>query len=241
MKLRLGLFNKDIAYRFGIKPFVVSRIFRNWIKVLAKELLFLIIWPEKTALRKNMLRCFKKHQKCICIIDCTEIYIQRPLNLNSRVQTWSNYKNTNTIKYLVEMNPAGPVSFLSEGWGGRVSVKKITMKSGFLDKLEHGDMILADRGFTIERELSMKGATLAIPDFTHGKTQMLTASVEKSRRISNIRIHIEIVIGRLRTFRVLNQIIPISQVDLLDDIMVVVCALVNFNESVVNSKRFLYI
>ena len=40
----------------------------------------------------------------------------------------SNYKHSNTIKYLIGITPAGAVSSLSHGWGGRVS-KEITLKS----------------------------------------------------------------------------------------------------------------
>ena len=73
---------------------------------------------------------------------CSEIKIERSFNLNSRAQTWSSYKHSNTIKYLIGITPAGVVSFLS---GGRVSDKEITLKSRFLDYLQHGDCILADR------------------------------------------------------------------------------------------------
>ena len=57
------------------------------------------------------------------------------------------------------------LSFLSKCWGGRVSDKEITDKSGFYDKLEYGDLVLADRGFLIQ-ELAVRGASLAIPAFT---------------------------------------------------------------------------
>ena len=53
----------------------VSRIFRSWLPILAEYLQYLIVWPEKEAL----------------------FFIELPLNLNARTQTWSDYKNHNTI------------------------------------------------------------------------------------------------------------------------------------------------
>lgn len=94
--------------------------------------------------------------------DCTEIFIERPTNLTARARTWSNYKHDNTAKYLVGITPAGAVSFLSKGRGGRVSDKQMTLESGLLDLLEPRDEILADRGFLIRDELAAYGATLRI-------------------------------------------------------------------------------
>ena len=194
----------------------------------------LVYWPEKSALRKNLPSCFKKkYSKCVCIIDCTEVFIQRPFSLNARAKTWSNYKNTNTIKYLIACAPSGAISFVSEGWGGRVSDKEITIKSGFLDLIENGDQVLADRGFTIAEELAYKGGILVIPAFTKGKKQLQPREVDTSRQIANVRIHIERVIGRMRKFNIINTNIPISQVDLLDDVMCCIAGLVNLNNKIV--------
>ena len=93
-------------------------------------------------------------------MDCTEIYIERPLSLAARAQTYSTYKSRNTIKYLIGITPDAAVSFLSSGWGGRASNKLITIESGFLDKVSYGDCILADRGFVVEEELATRGAVL---------------------------------------------------------------------------------
>ena len=233
IKLKLGLMNTDIAYRFNIRPQRLSAIYRTWLPIVANKLSCFIIWPERQALRKFLPSCFRKYKNCCSIIDCTEIFIQRPLNLNARAQTWSNYKNTNTIKYLVSCTPAGAVSFLSEGWGGRVSDKEITINCGFLEYLQQGDLVLADRGFQLDQEFATHGAILKVPAFTKGKTQMSGADVDRSRQIANVRIHIERVIGRLRKFNILNTTIPISQVDLLDDALVAICGLVNLNKSVI--------
>ena len=77
-------------------------------------------------------------------------------------------------------------------------------------------------------------ATLTIPHFTQGKSQMSAKEVEKSRKISNVRIHVELVIGRLKDFRIMQSVIPITQVALLDNVMIFIAALVNLNDSVVS-------
>ena len=92
------------------------------------------------------------------------------------------------------LGAAGAITFMSEGWGGRVSDKQITAESGFYDLLEVNDEILADRGFTIRDNLAMRGAW--IPHFTKGKKQLSAREVDTSRRLSNVRIHIERIIGR---------------------------------------------
>ena len=87
MKLKLGLLHTDLAFRFGLELCDVSRIYSKWVKALSRAMKFLIIWPDRQALRKNLPRCFKNYKNCVCIIDCSEIKIERSFNLNSRPQT----------------------------------------------------------------------------------------------------------------------------------------------------------
>ncbi|XP_065153661.1 uncharacterized protein [Paramisgurnus dabryanus] len=238
MKLRMGLSNTDLAYRFHVTPSTVSNIYRMWISVMSVVLKPLIKWPNKGAILKNMPKMFKRHfKKCRCIIDCTEIFIARPSNLTARAQTWSNYKHNNTVKYLIAITPAGAISFLSPGWGGRVSDKQITKESGFLELLEPMDEVLADRGFLIRDELAAIGATLRIPHFTKGKKQLSAGEVDTSRQLSRVRIHVERVIGRWKNFKILQTVIPVSQVDMLDDVVIVCAALTNLCKSVVPKGR----
>ena len=135
---------------------------------------------------------------------------------------------------MIGISPAGAVTFLSHGWGGRISDKQLTIESGFLDLLTFGDSILADRGFLIAEEVATRGAVLAILSFTRGKSQMPVKDVDESRKIDHVHIYVERVIGRIKTFKILNSPIPISQIDLLNDVIIVVSVLVNLNKSVVS-------
>ena len=149
-------------------------------------------------------------------------------------QIFSNYKSRNTIKHLVGITQSGSASFLSAGSGGRASDKEITLNSGFLDKVTFGDCVLTDRGFLIEEKLATRGAVLRVPAFTRGKVQMSAKDVDMSRQIAHVQIHVEQVIGQLKKFHILNSVIPISQVDLTDDIMIVSSGIINLSPSDVN-------
>ena len=143
-----------------------------------------------------------------------------------RALTWSNYKHHNTVKILVGISPTGAVSFISNAFGGRASDKLITQKSGFLNNLEYGDQVLADRGFLIQEELVSRGATLAIPSFTKGVKQLSMKNVEESRRLARVQIHVERMMERLKNFKILAGILPLSLVPRIDNI-VMICAAVS--------------
>ena len=109
------------------------------------------------------------------------------------------------------------------------------MHSGFLKFLQHGELILADRGFNNAETLAIHGAILKILHFTKVESQMSGKEVDNSRKVSNVKIHVERVTGRIRKFQILQSTIPILQVHLLDNIISVIAALVNINNSVVSN------
>ena len=243
MRLRLNLSGQDLAYRFRVHQSTVSRNFEFVVQLLYSKLKPLIIWPDRDLLRKTMPMVFRKHHpNCVVIIDCFEIFMNRPTNLLARAQTYSQYKHHNTVKYLIGITPQGSVSYISDGWGGRTSDKFLTEHCSLLSYLVPGDLILADRGFDISDSVSSHFSTLKIPAFTKGKSQLPAIEVEQTRKIANVRIHVERVIGNIRKkYSLLSETQPIDFVTssdgsktLLDKMVYVCCALNNMCDSVIS-------
>ncbi|XP_060085335.1 uncharacterized protein LOC132564721 [Ylistrum balloti] len=213
IRLKLAFPCLYLADIFQVAPSTISKVFLNCLNVMFVKLKPLVYWPQREEIQLTMPMEFRKHfgLRVAAIIDCFEIFIERPSGLKARAETWSNYKHHNTAKYLIAITPQGNISFISDGYGGRASDKIITNTSGFLEKLLHGDIILADRGFDIAESIAQAGCELKIPAFTKGKPQLSALDVENTRKLAHVRIHVERVIGLLRNkFEILHKTIPID-------------------------------
>lgn len=150
------------------------------------------------------------------VLDCFEVFVERPSSKLPKAQTWSHSKHRNKVKHLIGIAPQGVITFISKGCGGRTSV--LTKSCGILDNLQTGDSVLADRGFTIADMVGMYSARLEIPEFTRGKAKLSACEVEQIRKLENVRIHVERVIGLLRKkYAILSSAIPIDLVNNKND------------------------
>lgn len=235
---------------FRISKTSCWEIFWKWTDLLYHKTKFLIKYPDRENIFKTIPPVFReKYPRLTGIIDCFEIFIEQPHNLKARAKTYSNYKKHCTVKFLICCTPCGAVSFLSDAYGGRASDVTIVRESGFISRNYHfpGDQLLADRGFTLYEDFATQcGAELVVPAFTKGRDQLPAQEVEGSRKISNIRIHIERVIGLLKNrFNILQGTITHQLVKSIKDEsedaaianidkLVNVCAvLVNLGDSIV--------
>ena len=231
VRVRLGLVEQDLAYRFGVSQSTVSRITCTWINLLFVKLKELPLWPPRELVKARMPQQFKeKYPTTRVILDATEIYIERPHLPELQQMTFSNYKNCNTFKALVGISPDGVVTFVSSLFPGSISDKSLTRKSGVLELLEEGDSVMADRGFDIEEDLLLKGVHLNIPPFLRGKSQLSERELVTTRRIASLWIHVERAMERIKNFHIFDKILPISLTDIADRIFFVCCVLTNFQE-----------
>ena len=75
-----------------------------------------------------------------------------------------------------------------------------------------------------------------MPPFTKGQQQFTKEKVRLGQAIGKARIHVERAIERVKRFRIINSAIPLTMIDILDDIMVVCAALTNLMPPLIRRK-----
>ena len=87
------------------------------------------------------------------------------------------------MKSLIGITPNGVVSFTSELYCGSISDPDIVKRSGYLQHIQRGDCVMADKGFTIRDELAAVGGHLVLPHFLSGKSSFLKRRQRITRKL----------------------------------------------------------
>ena len=236
MKLRKNYTNLHLAQLFNCSTSTVSNVIITFIHVL-HEILFKDIVGVVPSREKNQLSLpasFQKFKNCRMIIDCTDIKIAAPHQMDEQKQTYSAYRGMHSFKLLLGVAPNGVITYCSNLFPGSVSDKAIVQESGILSHFKSGDLILADKGFLIS-DILPEGVSVNIPPFlNNGK--FTESEVLLTRSIARNRIHVERANARLKDFQILNFIPPYLRS--YADVVVQVCAvLVNLQEPLINEIR----
>jgi hypothetical protein len=136
------------------------------------------------------------------------------------------------VKYLVNVTPDGFISFVSKGYGGRLSDVSQCQCSGFLQTLAPGRSLMADRGFKhLEPLLDQQNVKLVRPPSIVNKQAMSAQDCDLTRKVAAARIHVERLIERLRKYAFVapHSTVPISMVPLLDHAVIIAAGLTNLS------------
>ena len=74
-----------------------------------------------------------------------------------------------------------------------------------------------------------------MPPFLENKKEFTKKETEDTYSIARVRIHVERIMQRLRTFNILNKI-PANLFSSIDDIIHIVCVLVNLQPPIIVDK-----
>ena len=69
--------------------------------------------------------------------------------------------------------------------------------------------MVVDKVFDISDDLPDR-ICLKVPPFLRAKEQLSIAEEMDTRKIASVRIHVKCAISRIKTFRILNSVFPIS-------------------------------
>lgn len=237
-KLKLNISFACLAVMFNFSPSSCTKYFYTVLHLLALALKPVVFWPTKDAIMANMTKCFEKYKNTRVVLDCTEVKVQKCKCLKCRIRTYSHYKGTHTFKFLIGITPAGTISFVSSAYGGRATDKAIFLKENILDKCDPYDAIMVDKGFMIENECAEKYVKLIRPPFLKKQQQFSKEEAEQTADIARARVHVERAIQRIKLFSILNDQIEWYIIPHINDIINVVCALVNLSPPILAGSKF---
>ncbi len=236
VKMKQGFQNEHLAQLFGVSDTLVSRVFSTWVTFLSSELRELFEMKDSD---DDVAECFKDFPDLKIVVDCTEQQVERSSDLQGRKEFWSNYKQRDTIKWMIGLSKNLTVNYISCGYGGRASDKLICTESETMkENLPPGSSVMADRGFLVTDELKRLGVTCIMPVFKgRGRSQMTAEELAKSEWIAKARIHIERIIQRVRTFHILDAVARLSMKDIYDQIFTSAAYLCNFQMPIIKATR----
>lgn len=239
MKLKMAMKFNILSFLFKISAPTCKRIFIEYVHYLSNILKSCIHWPSAEECQQNMPSCFSSFTDVRVVLDCFEIPIEKPKCLCCRIRTYSHYKGRQTIKIMTGVSPAGLITFVSKSYGGRSSDKAIFVQSKLINKLEpRKDSLMVDKGFLIEDICRDYFIKVIRPYFLKKKKQFSESESKKNILISKARVHIERVNQRIKIFSILNTPMANSIIPLIDDIIVIICAMVNLQAPILAESRF---
>lgn len=239
MKLKLGISYSSLAVLFCVNRTTASRHFNSILRSLSTATQKWIYRPPSSVIQARLPDSFKLHYpRCSMIIDCTEVRTEQPSTVEQQRALYSHYKGSYTVKFLIAITPCGTICFHSEAHGGRCSDAFITVNSGFLDLVQPGDTILADKGFPgIQAGLDEAEAVLVMPPFLHGQGQFTESEVQQTYHIAQVRIHVERMIQRIKLFNILNVQVPTELLPAMSDVVHMCCILANLQPPILKPNE----
>ena len=233
VRLKTGLTEEILAVIFRSSQSSISRIIVMMTELIYNKVSNINIWPTKEQNKYYMPYLFQLNfPNCRIIVDSTEFEIQKPSDPKIQQLTFSNYKNRNTIKCLIGIVPSGAISLISDTWGGAVS-DRFFLKSNILELLEPGDVVLADRGFTVRKELKAKGCKLYTPHFLKDKIQFNLVECKDNKKISRHRVHVERAIVRIKNFKFFSHKINILSLHSISQLIYIIAFFSNFGNPLI--------
>ena len=172
----------------------------------------------------HMPSCFRKFKGIRVIIDCSEFFVQKASHFARHGNVLQLQKPFN-LQMFDWCCPKWCHHITFEGSISDTEIVKVVFLTN-----KPGGLIMADQGFTIQDILMNKKVDLSIPPFLNGRAHFTATEQINTRQIARVRIH---AVGRLKNYRMLRNVIPLSLQPVFSQMVFVAGCLVNFQEPIV--------
>ncbi|XP_024887392.1 uncharacterized protein LOC112464568 isoform X1 [Temnothorax curvispinosus] len=223
IKLKQNASYSFLGIMFGCTAKHCQRVFYEMIKILSKCLKVAISWPSKEEIAKKLPPCFEDFKDVRVVVDCTEVFIQKPAKFCCQLSTYK------TCKIMTGVTPAGNISYVSRPYGGRVSDTVIFEQSNLINLLQPDDAVMVDEEILIDKVCELNRFKCIRPSFLKDK-QLTKAELILTCKIAAARVHVERSYQRIKAFKIVSSKMP--TVPILGDIFVVICATINMSLSI---------
>jgi hypothetical protein len=168
------------------------------------------------------------------IIDAHEQEMEVPSDPMARRSTWSSYKHRNTGKFIGEISANGAAVAAQGPWGGNTGDRSATRSANVLKRARKGNSSLADKGFMMHADYAeVLHELITPPKAYHGQLSFTVDETLLTSAVARERALVERVFERAQNWKILHNIIKISECDLAGSVFFVCMMMTNYEPPIV--------
>ncbi|XP_055626909.1 uncharacterized protein LOC129768977 isoform X2 [Toxorhynchites rutilus septentrionalis] len=239
-KMKTNISVRCLGTLFNLHYQTVSAVIHRTVPLLKMMCTALIPWPTQGEIHRNMPHFFRPDfTDVVAVLDCMEIPIKKPKCLHCRINAYSHCKGHETAKYLITVTPGGTISYVSRGYGGRASENQIVVEENMLGKFRMGEALMADDRFSIESECAPYGVKLVRPPFLTARRYQFNGkdAREGVSIAAAYTLYVKRAMQRIKMFEIFNNEIDPRFLPFLDDMIYIVCGIVNISKPFLLNMR----
>ncbi|XP_053391975.1 uncharacterized protein LOC128554692 [Mercenaria mercenaria] len=247
-KLRTGLANKLLSVMFKLKVSQIQRAVHSARCALLSHFVpynlgFSHITHDEfcekhtTSTASTLFKSSQNANEAVIVLDGTYIYIQKSADYLFQRKSYSCHKNRPLVKPMMIVGSDGYIltvlgPYYANGNNNDANIMKHVFDvndENISSWLRDDDIIIVDRGFRDAiKFLEDLGLTVHMPPYlSKGQKQHTVQEANLSRLITKVRWVVESSNGRIKHWKLLNDVMQNSLVPYIGDFTRIVCAIIN--------------
>nr|XP_023012459.1 uncharacterized protein LOC111502577 [Leptinotarsa decemlineata] len=236
-KLKRNLSFDCLAIIFNLPKTTCTKYFYSTLSLLATVLRPIVKWPTKEEIQANTPRCSKHFENTRVVLHCTEIKVRKSKILTDRLESFLYFKNTLALKVLTGITPSGLIAYVGPCYGGKTSNEAIFNGCDFTSPLDPSEDLVVNKSFWIGKESEDYLVEIIQPSFLD-KKQLSEEEATLTSNTPRTRIHIDRVIQKMKSFKIISSQIEWFMIPHMDDAMIVIAGLLNLSPPILSSELF---